>query len=77
VSYAFDRSMYMPSVGLRLFFCAWMLLMIVWSASVVLEFGRKANCVGDMILCFVRCMIWLFMSVSKILAMIGRREMGR
>ena len=55
-----------------------MLLMIVCNASVVLEFGLKAYCVGEMRLCFVRCvMSWVLIMVSRTLPMIGRREMGR
>ena len=55
-----------------------MLLVIVCNASVVLEFGLKAYCVGDIKLCLVRCfMSWSLMIVSKSFAMIGRREMGR
>ena len=51
---------------------------MVWSASVVLELGLKAYCVGEMTSWVVRCaIIWLFMSVSKILAMMGRSEIGR
>ena len=50
---------------------------MVWSARVVLELGLNAYCVGEMMLCFVRCvMSWLLMSVSRSLAMMGRREMG-
>ena len=52
--------------------------MIVCNASVVLELGLKAYCVGDMRLCFVRCsMSWLLINVSSSFAMVGRREMGR
>ena len=43
VSYALDRSMYIASVGLRLFLCVWMRLRIVCRARVVLEFGLNAN----------------------------------
>jgi hypothetical protein len=51
---------------------------MVCSASVVLEFGRNAYWVGEMMLCSVRCsMSWLLMRVSMSLAMIGSREIGR
>ena len=51
---------------------------MVWRASVVLELGLNAYCVWEMILCSVRWSIsWLLMSVSRSLAMLGRREMGR
>ena len=64
--------------GCLLALCLWMLLRMVWSASVVLELGLKAYCVGEIMLwsrrCFMSC---LLMMVSKILAMIGRSEMGR
>ena len=67
----------MASVGLRFDFCLWMLLMMVCSASVVLELGLKAYWVGEMMLCVVRWfMIWLLMMVSKILAMMGRSDIG-
>ena len=43
----------------------------------MLELGLKAYCVFDIRLCFVRCvMSCLLMSVSKILAMMGRSEIG-
>ena len=54
VSYAFDRSIYIASVGLYLFMCLCMLFNIVWRAVVVLEFGLKAYCVGDNMLCLRR-----------------------
>ena len=44
----------MARVGFRFDFCLWMLLMMVCSASVVLELGLKAYWVGEMILCVVR-----------------------
>ena len=51
---------------------------IVFSASVQLECGLKAYCVGDRILCDSMCVIsCLFISVSSSLARIGRREIGR
>ena len=51
---------------------------MVCSASVVLELGLNAYCVGEMMFCVVRCfMSWLLMSVSNSLARIGSREMGR
>lgn len=44
----------------------------------MLEFGRKAYCDGEIILYVVQCvMIWSFMILSNIFAMIGRREIGR
>lgn len=77
VSYALDRSMYIASVGCLFCLCLWISSMIVCSASVVLELGLKAYCVGEMILCLVRCsMIWLLIRVSMSLAMMGRREIG-
>ena len=52
--------------------------MMVCNASVVLEFGLKAYCVLDSMLCFMACsIIWLFISWSKIFAMMGSIEMGR
>jgi hypothetical protein len=52
--------------------------MIVCSASVVLELGLNAYCVGDMRLCSMRwSMSWLLIIVSSSFAMMGRREMGR
>ena len=78
VSYALDRSMYIASVG-----CLFVLYLRMWSrmdcsARVVFELGLKAYCVGDMILCFVRCsIICLLIRVSSSLAIIGSREMGR
>lgn len=75
VSYALDRSMYMARVGCFFRACMWSLSMMVWSARVVLELGRNAYCVGEMMLCVVRCvMSWLLMRVSSSLAMMGRRE---
>jgi hypothetical protein len=39
--------------------------------------GLKAYCVGDSMLCFMRCaIIWLLRIVSNTLAMIGRSDMG-
>ena len=58
VSYALDRSMYIAIVGCRLDLCSCSLFMIVCSASVVLELGLKAYCVGEIMLC---CRRW-FMS---------------
>jgi len=47
------------------------------ASMAVLEFGLKAYCVGDGMLCFMRCaIIWLLMIVSNTLAMIGRMDMG-
>ena len=46
VSYAFDKSTYIASVGICFLLSFWILLMIVCSAVVVLEFGLKAYCVG-------------------------------
>lgn len=78
VSYAFDRSMYIASVGFLASRCLCMLFMMVCSASVVLEFGLKAYCVGEMMSLFIRCvMICLLVMVSSILPMIGRSEIGR
>ena len=68
----------MARVGLRFPFCLCIMLMMVCSASVVLELGLKAYWVGEMMSCVVRwVMIWSLSMVSKILAMIGRREIGR
>lgn len=54
-----------------------MLFRIVCSASVQLEFGRKAYWVGEMMLCLVRCTISCsLMMVSRSLAIIGRRDIG-
>ena len=50
VSHAFDRSTYMAKAGLSLCLFLWMVLRINWIASVVLECGLKAYCVGDRIL---------------------------
>ena len=51
--------------------------MMVCNASVVLEFGLKAYCVGEMMLLEVRWFIsCLLMMVSRTLAIIGRREIG-
>ena len=48
------------------------------SARVVLEWGLKAYCVGEIRLCSSRCFIsWSFMMVSSSLAMMGSRDMGR
>ena len=67
----------MARVGCFCLMCVWSLSIMVWSARVVLELGLNAYCVGEMILCFVRCvMSWLLMSVSRSLAMIWRRELG-
>ena len=67
----------MASVGCPLDLYLWSLFIMVWSASVVLEFGLNAYCVLDMILYLMRCVIiWLFMSMSRILAMMGSREIG-
>ncbi len=77
VSYAFDRSTYIASVGLCLDVCLCMSFIIVCSAVVVLEFGLNAYCVGDSMLFCSRCFIsWLFIIVSKILAIIGSSEIG-
>ena len=66
VSYAFDRSMYIASVGLCAFLFFVMLLMTVCSASEQFEWGRKAYCVGEMMLWVVRwCIIWSLMMVSS------------
>ena len=51
VSYAFERSIYIASVGLRCCICFKMLSVIVSSAIVVLESDLKAYCVFDIILC--------------------------
>ena len=78
VSYAFDRSMYIARVACCLLACLWMLFVIVWRASVVLDFGLKAYCVVDRMLWLRRgCISWVLMSVSKIFAMMGSRDMGR
>lgn len=78
VSYAFDRSIYIAVVACLFSFALWSLLMMVCNASVVLEFGLKAYCVLDSMLCFMACsIIWLFISWSKIFAMMGSIEMGR
>ena len=67
----------MARVGCFCLMCVWSRSMMVWSARVVLEWGLNAYCVGEMMLCFVRCvMSWLLMRVSRSLAMMGRREMG-
>ena len=71
VSYAFDRSKYMASVGCFLFMCFSSLSIMVCSAMLVLEFGLKAYCVAAMILCWMQCIIiWVLMSLSNILPMI-------
>ena len=54
VSYAFDRSIYIASVGLRKCICFRILSVTVCSASVVLESDLKANCVFEMISCLYR-----------------------
>jgi hypothetical protein len=78
VSYAFDKSMYMARVGDLSRMLLKMLLIIVCSASVVLELGLNAYCVGEMMLCFVRwVMTCSFMMVSNIFAMMGSSEIGR
>ena len=70
--------MYTARVGSFSLICLWSLSMIVWSARVVFELGLKAYCVGEMMLWSVRCcMSCLLMRVSRSLAMIGRREIGR
>ena len=51
---------------------------MVWSASEVLEFGLNAYCVDAMMLCLMQCvMIWSFISLSSIFAMMGSSEIGR
>ena len=50
VSYAFDRSMYIASVGLWAVLFLVMLLMTVCSASEQFEWGLNAYCVGEMML---------------------------
>jgi hypothetical protein len=78
VSYAFDRSIYIAVVACLFFFDLWSLLMMVCNASVVLEFGLKAYCVLDSMLCVMACsIIWLFINWSKFFAMMGSSEMGR
>lgn len=78
VSYALDRSMYIARVGCFRFIYLCSLSIMVWSASVVLELGLKAYCVGEMMLCLVRWFIsCLFMMVSNTFAMIGSNDMGR
>ena len=78
VSYALDRSMYIARVGCFRFIYLCSLSIMVWSASVVLELGLKAYCVGEMILCLVRWFIsCLFMMVSNTFAIIGSNDMGR
>ena len=78
VSYAFERSMYIASVGLWAFLFLVILLMTVCSAKEQFECGRKAYCVGEIILFAVRwSIIWLLMMVSSSLAMIGRSDIGR
>jgi len=68
----------MARVGFLLRMFLWRLLMIVCSASVVLEWGLNAYCVGDRMLCFRRwCMSWSLMRVSSSFAMMGSREIGR
>jgi len=44
----------MARVGLRFPFCLCIMLMMVCSASVVLELGLKAYWVGEMMSCVVR-----------------------
>jgi hypothetical protein len=52
--------------------------MMVVSVSVVSDCGRKAYWYLDKMLFVSRCEIsWSFIRVSKILAMIGRIDMGR
>ena len=78
MGYAFDRSIYIAVVACLSFFDLWSLLMMVCNASVVLEFGLKAYCVLDSMLCFMACsIIWLFINWSKIFARMGSSEMGR
>lgn len=68
----------MASVGLCLCVCFCMLFMIVCNAVVVLEFGLNAYCVGDIMLCVVRCSIsWSLISLSNIFAIIGSSDIGR
>ena len=47
----------MARVGCLRVLCLWRLLMMVWSARVVFEFGLNAYCVGDMMSCLTRCAI--------------------
>ena len=48
-----------------------MLLIIVSRASVVLELGLNAYCVGDIRLWWVRCsIIWIFKMVSSSLILV-------
>jgi hypothetical protein len=68
----------MASVGLCLLMCLCMLFIIVCNAVVVLEFGLNAYCVGDIMLCFSRCVIsWSLSSLSSIFAISGSSEIGR
>ena len=47
-------------------------------ASVVSDPGRKAYCVREICFVFRRCSIsWSLIMVSRSLAIMGRREMGR
>ena len=77
VSYALDRSIYIASVGLCFALLATMLSIMVCRASVQLECGLNAYCVGEMMLWFSRCCIscWLII-VSSSFAMIGSRDIG-
>ena len=77
VSKALERSMYIARVGRPSDLFVLTLLRKDWSVIVVLEFGLKAYVWFDRISCLRRCAIsWSFISLSKTLAMIGRREMG-
>ena len=77
VSYAFDRSIYIASVGFRFCICFRMLSVIVCRASVVLESDLKAYCVFDIILCLYRWVISCsFIIVSSAFAMIGSSDIG-
>ena len=68
----------MARVGCLFCLCLCILLSTACKAIVVFEFGLNAYCVGEMILCVVRCVIsWLLMRVSRIFAIMGRSEIGR
>ena len=77
VSYAFVRSMNTARVCFLSDFDLMMSSMMAVRAAVVSDWGRNAYwCLSNMLCCSKCCMSCSLISVSKILPMMGKSEMG-